>query len=418
MTQHQGRLSTLAGAFVVARRDFMAILWSRSFIFFLLGPLFPLFIGAMAGSIGAHVEEAVDVPQIGLMMAGEDIDAMLTARRALEPALGEDMPDLVVVARLRPGETGDPRKALANKRINGGNLSAILSGTARAPVLTGTPGRLAAWRGPVALIAARASGHGPDWLPDVRMAPTATSTAAQAHNRVLTAQGGQTLLFLLTMLLAGMVLSNLMEEKGNKVIEILAAAIPMESVFFGKLFAMLAVSFVGIGVWALAGAGLSLAGWVSVPEMVAPAVGWPLFILLGVAYFAMAYLVLGSIFLAIGAMANSVREIQTLNMPVTMAQLMVFFFASYAMARPGSAADMAAMILPFSSPFAMLARAAMQESLWPHLLALGWQALWVSLFVRGGAALFRKRVMKSGPAGVARQKAGKRGLIAALWGKK
>ena len=67
---HSGRLSTLAGAFVVARRDFMAILWSRSFIFFLLGPLFPLFVGAMAGSIGAHVEDAADTPQIGRMMAG------------------------------------------------------------------------------------------------------------------------------------------------------------------------------------------------------------------------------------------------------------------------------------------------------------------------------------------------------------
>jgi ABC-type Na+ efflux pump permease subunit len=77
------------------------------------------------------------------------------------------------------------------------------------------------------------------------------------------------------MLLAGMVLSNLMEEKGNKVIEILAAAIPMESVFLGKLFAMLAISFVGIGVWAISGAALSLAGWLHIPELVTPAVGWP-----------------------------------------------------------------------------------------------------------------------------------------------
>ena len=40
-----GRLSTFAAALVVARRDFGAILFSRSFIFFLLGPLFPVIIG-------------------------------------------------------------------------------------------------------------------------------------------------------------------------------------------------------------------------------------------------------------------------------------------------------------------------------------------------------------------------------------
>ena len=52
---------------------------------------------------------------------------------------------------------------------------------------------------------------------------------------------------------------------------------------------------------------------------------------------------------------------------------------------------------PFSSPFAMLARAAQDEALWPHALALAWQIAWVALSIRLGAALFRKRVMKSGP---------------------
>ena len=55
---------------------------------------------------------------------------------------------------------------------------------------------------------------------------------------------------MLTMLLAGMLLSNLVEEKSNKIIEVLAAAVPIDAIFLGKLFAMLAVSLVGIAVWA------------------------------------------------------------------------------------------------------------------------------------------------------------------------
>ena len=50
-----------------------------------------------------------------------------------------------------------------------------------------------------------------------------------------------------------------------------------------------------------------------------------------------------------------------------------------------------------SSP--MLARAAQSDALWPHALALGWQALCVLLFVRFGAQIFRRRVMKSGKGG-------------------
>ena len=59
-----GRLSTLRAALVIMRRDFTAILFSRSFIFFLLGPLFPVLVGAMAGSIGNHVDQSADRPAL------------------------------------------------------------------------------------------------------------------------------------------------------------------------------------------------------------------------------------------------------------------------------------------------------------------------------------------------------------------
>ena len=40
---------------------------------------------------------------------------------------------------------------------------------------------------------------------------------------------------------------------------------------------------------------------------------------------------------------------------------------------------------------------AAEGTLWPHLLALLWQALWVAVILRVGAQLFRKTVLKSGP---------------------
>ena len=112
----------------------------------------------------------------------------------------------------------------------------------------------------------------------------------------------------------------------------------------------------------------------------------------------MAYLLLGAVFLSIGSMATTVREVQTLSMPVTMMQLMVFFLATFAMTQPGSAIELFSVVFPFSSPFAMLARAAQDPALWPHGAALAWQVLCVAVLVRVGSALFRKRVMKSGPA--------------------
>ena len=393
-TLSKGRLSTLSAALVIARRDFVAILFSRSFIFFLLGPLFPVIVALMAGGVGQKVQQSAAVPELGIAMQSADVDAMLAAHKALAPRMGGAAPDLVVVERLRPGESFDPARALAADR---GNLAAIVSGSPSAPRLTGTARDIGPWQGPVSLLAAHALSREPDTFPSVTLTNTATSTVQERHGQMVTAQLAQTLLFLLTMLLAGMVLSNLVEEKGNKIIEILAAAIPMDAVFLGKLFAMLAVSLVGISVWGLTGGTyVLLAG--QLPSVPTPAVGWPLFLLLGVVYFSMGYLLLGSVFLAIGSMASTVREVQTLSMPVTMMQLMVFFLASFAMTQSGSPVELFARVLPFSSPFAMLARAAQDGHVLPHLIALVWQGFCVVVFVRVGARLFRTRVMKSGAA--------------------
>ncbi len=395
-TEHsQGRLSTLRAAMIVARRDFSAILFSRSFFFFLLGPLFPVIVGVAAGSVGHKVESTTMRTAIGVAMSPSDTSAMIAADRLLSPKTGSATPEMVAVQALQSGVT-DPAALLKEQR---GNVAAIISGTPNHPVLTGTPGQINAWQAPISLIAAQAAGKGPQTFPEVALAPIASSNAADRQGRMHTAQSAQMLLFLLTMLLAGMVLSNLVEEKANKIIEVLAAAIPMDAVFYGKLFAMLGISFVGISVWGTVYGGYALATGHTLGEFAAPAIGWPSYIGLGIVYFAMAYLLLGSVFLTIGSMATTVREVQTLSMPVSMSQLVVFFFATFATAMPGSTMSFIAEAIPFSSPFAMLSRGAQEASLMPHLIALGWQAAWVALFVNMGASLFRRRVMKSGPQG-------------------
>lgn len=387
-------IDILRAAFVIARRDFTAIVFSRTFIFFLIGPLFPLLIVTAFGGLGEKISSDSLRPVIGLAMRAGEAARMERARAALVDRLGErTFPEL---RRLSSGM--DPAAQLAHPDAG---VVAIVSGSVDRPILTGKPDDLAMLEGDVGLIASAAKADAQ--LPHVRVTrrPVATSIGAQDQARLLTARAGQALIFLLTMLLAGMVLSNMVEEKTSKVIEVLAAAVPVDAIFLGKLAAMLAMSFVGILFW---GGGavaltLALAGPGGLSGLPPPAVGWPLFVLLGILYFAMAYLLLGSLFLGIGAQAATVREVQTLNMPVTMAQLLIFFFATYAVDHMGSPAEVAATIFPFSSPFAMIARAAQQEAIWPHVAALLWQGLAVAAIIRFGVYLFRRHVLKSGGGG-------------------
>jgi ABC-2 type transport system permease protein len=168
--------------------------------------------------------------------------------------------------------------------------------------------------------------------------------------------------------------------------------------FVGKLFAMLSASVLGLLVWIASGALLiQFVKHGGVATLPTPAVGWPAFLALGVIYFGMNYLLFGAAFLMIGAQASTAREVQMMSMPVTFGQVLVFGLAATAVGNPDSTGALAAAIFPLSSAMTMLARAAERPELWPHLLAILWQALWVALILRFGARLFRKTVLKSGP---------------------
>ncbi|AKM08967.1 ABC transporter permease [Croceicoccus naphthovorans] len=379
---------------VIARRDFGAILFSRSFIFFLLGPLLPVFVAVMAGGIGASVSGKIEAPKLGLALESSEADAFLAARKRLAESVS-DLPDAVVIIRLKPGDRIMARSALA--RAKGGSpVTALLSGSLTNPKLTGPEAQVDRWRGGVALIAAEALRTDASQLPTVALDKTISARADTVRKRIRTAQASQMMLFLLTMLLAGMVMSNMVEEKANKIIEVLAAAVPMDAVFYGKLIAMLGVSLVGLSIWGLVMLPIGLSGG-GLDRLAAPAVGWPMFIALGLLYFSFAYLLLGSLFLTIGGLAATVREVQTLSMPATMLQLIVFFFASYALGAMGEPIEWVAILFPLTSPYTMLARAAVEPDFWPHLAAIVWQAFCVALIIKGGSTLFRKTVMKSGP---------------------
>jgi ABC-2 type transport system permease protein len=387
-------MKLLRSAFVIARRDFTATVLSRAFLLFLLGPLFPVLLGGIFGGIGAKVAVDAAKPVVAVVMSQAEFEALWQARHRLAEATGDK--DVIELVGYAP--EGD-RDALVKRLLRSKNppVRAVLTGWFGDPKLIGDVREGDETSRQVAYILQRAAM--PDMLsPTLEVATARTRPANRARDRAITGQVAQMLLFFLTILLSGMLLSQLIEEKSNKIIEVIAAAVPVEAMFIGKLFAMLAASLVGIAVWgsigALVVAAVAKGGLAAVPM---PAVGWPIFSSLAIVYFTMNYLLLGAVFLSIGAQASTVREVQTLSMPVTFAQVVIFGFAAVAIGNPNAAEAIAAAIFPLSSPMVMIARGAQLPELWPHLLAIAWQALWVGLILWFGARLFRRTVMKSGP---------------------
>lgn len=391
---------TFRAAFVIARRDFTATVLSKTFLFFLLGPLFPILLGVGMVGIGTQVDRNSKAPPVAVISSKQDYDLLVAARERLAPITSTE-----ALTELRH-EKPEPDLAAQRDRLLSDNdrpVFGVLDGGLSAPHLTGAVTRGGRTASQIELYVdearrmeaqPRVEGHA------LKLTPTNSTSGLEAFTRSMTARVGQTLLFVLTILLAGMLLSQLIEEKSSKVIEVLAAAVPVNAIFLGKLFAMLGMSLVGIGVWTLLGATvLDLLRDGGLSTLATPAVGWPAFLILVLIYFSMSYLLIGATFLGIGAQASTVREVQTLSMPVTMGQVVLFGFAAVGVGRPMSAEAIAAAVFPLSSPFAMIARAAEQPALWPHFVALVWQGLWVALIIKGASAIFRRSVLKSGKSG-------------------
>ena len=391
---------TIRSAYVIGRRDFTATVFSKTFLLFLLGPLLPLLFGFLFGGIGAQAEKNETPPTVAVISSPADFALLDKARKRFEP-LEEGRPLVALRAVAPEANAGAQRdRLLANEEEK---LLGVLEGGLRAPHFTGAvnaDGRTVKQIGLFVDEAQRmASGVPASPGPPVRISLTDESGGSIAFARTVTARAGQFLIFFLTVFLAGMLLSQLIEEKSNKVIEVLAAAVPVDSIFIGKLFAMLAMSLVGIGVWLTAGAvGAALFLDQGLQSLPPPAVGWPVFIALSFVYFTTNYLLIGAVFLGIGSQASTVREVQTLSMPVTMAQVLLFGFAVLGVGQPMSPEAIGAAIFPLSSAYAMIARAAEEPLLWTHISALCWQILWVMLILRLSARLFRRSVLKSGPA--------------------
>lgn len=391
-------------ALVIARRDYVASVWSKAFLLFLIGPLLPIVAGFFFGTVGADADRQSSRVTVVLVAPPAEGAAFVAARHRLATRLGGDsLPDLQLVAP--QGDADAQTRALLADDAHGAIV--VARGGLQKPLLVGPRGPVTAVKSGLGLIydearqaeaIARAGAAFPAPVAIVtRFVDQAAGDNAASHTTI--ARLGQLLLMLLTMILAGMLLSNLIEEKSNKVIEVLAAAVPVDAIFLGKMIAMLGMSLTGIAIWGGAAMVALLAFAPPGGAISPPAVGWPAFAALGLIYFVGCYLLLGSLFLGIGAHASTVREVQTLSMPVTMAQLGVVAFASSAVGQPDGGLAIAATLFPWSSPFAMIARAAERPELWPHLLAIAWQALWVAAIIRIAAARFRTSVLKSGRSG-------------------
>jgi ABC-2 type transport system permease protein len=160
---------------------------------------------------------------------------------------------------------------------------------------------------------------------------------------------------------ANMLLTGVIEEKSNKILDTLLTSITPLEMLIGKLLGVAAVSATLFLFWgALGGALLSLAAEQASTSMfgqVAAAFLEPrLLVAFGVGFVA-GYLMYGAIFLSVGSLCDSIQEAQTLMGPVALVLAIPMMLITPALDNPNAPIIQMASWVPLFTPFLLLIRA-------------------------------------------------------------
>ncbi len=171
------------------------------------------------------------------------------------------------------------------------------------------------------------------------------------------------LMFMLVMTSAPVMLNNVLEEKMQRIAEILVASVSPFQLFLGKLVGIVFVS------WTLSALYLGGAGYlafhfsVPVPGMIY--VWFLLFQLL-------ALFIFGSIFSAIGAACSELRDAQSMMMPAMLVVMIPMFVWMPVLKSPDSTFATIMSLIPPVTPFLMLLRLAIPPgpAVWEIVLSI------------------------------------------------
>ncbi len=163
--------------------------------------------------------------------------------------------------------------------------------------------------------------------------------------------GVMMLMFMVILLTATPLMQGVVEEKMQRIAEVLLGSVRPFDLMLGKLLGMTAVSLTISAVY------LGGGWWAAQRFEYAPDVS-PGFVVWFVAYQVLAALMYGSLFAAVGAACTDMKETQTLMWPVMILVMVPIWFLGAVVQEPNGAVVTGLSFFPFATPMLMTARQA------------------------------------------------------------
>lgn len=197
--------------------------------------------------------------------------------------------------------------------------------------------------------------------------------------------GSGILIYLTLFIYGAAVMRGVMEEKMNRIAEVIISSVKPFQLMMGKILGIAAVGLTQLLIWIVliialstvstsfisaetlhqaqavnstmgAGNGSAAMGLINAKNTVLSA-NWSLIIPCFLFYFLGGYLFYASLFAAVGSVVNEdPQEAQSLMLPITMPIILSFIIMSTAVGKPDAPISVWGSMVPFSSPIVMMAR--------------------------------------------------------------
>ena len=183
----------------------------------------------------------------------------------------------------------------------------------------------------------------------------------------------------------GYIMRGVIEEKTNRIIEVIASSVKPIELHTGKMAGVGAIAITQFGIWILAFTGLSaIAGPLAASVLGSDAASSQMpgefaqaeeqlpaildiptletsLIVYFVIFFFLGYLLYSSLFAAIGSAADSETDTQQLMLPISAPIFIAYIIMFHAMQSPDSTLSVVGSLIPFFSPILMITRIAITE---------------------------------------------------------
>jgi len=203
---------------------------------------------------------------------------------------------------------------------------------------------------------------------------------------------------------AYMLLTSMLEEKLNKLLEMMLASTRFSEIILGKLLGVAALTLSMMAPYILLGIA-GVIGYIALgPDQdvvsgLVAAFNAKMIIFL-IIYLVLGYILYGAFFIALGSLSSSMQDAQTLTTPILFVLMACAAVIPLGLTAPDSPLLRIATFIPFSAPFASIVRLPSDPPLWELLLSTAFLSILCLGTIAMAGRIFRYGVLSGAGAGV------------------